>query len=118
MGTAASKPLASREAYYNNGTKDPNALCNKGYLLDPPRLTADSDRCDVELPADTRSAPHARHMNKVNVAFCDGHCATLTLQEMGYVVNADGSIPANGSGATNKLFAGTGGEDTDPPSIR
>jgi prepilin-type processing-associated H-X9-DG protein/prepilin-type N-terminal cleavage/methylation domain-containing protein len=117
MGTAASVAKTKRQGYYDDGTKDQDAYLNKGYLIDPPRLTADSDRADVELPASYRSAPDPRHMRKANVAFCDGHVQLMTLQEMGYFVDADESIPPVGTGATNRLFSGTA-QDDDPPSIR
>lgn len=117
MGTAASKSPRHRMGYYVDGTKDQDAVGNKGYLLDPPRLTADSDRADAELDRATyRSGPDARHMGKVNVAFCDGHVSLMTVQEMGYIVAPDGSIPVNATGSTNRLFSGTG-QDDDPPSI-
>jgi len=77
IGTAATKGRTLRQGYYADGTKDPDAVCNKGYLLDPPRLTNDSDRADVELPANYRSGPDARHAGKVNVAFCDGHVTAM-----------------------------------------
>jgi prepilin-type processing-associated H-X9-DG protein len=123
MGTAASVPTAKHQGYYNDGTKDPDAVGNKGYLLDPPRLTADSDRADVELPATYHSGPDPRHLGKANVAFCDGHVVAMTLQELGYAVNTDGSIGSSGTGsaggtlASNRLFSGTARDD-DPPSIK
>jgi prepilin-type processing-associated H-X9-DG protein len=124
MGTAVTKGRLQRQGYYADGTKDPDAVGNKGYLLDPPRLTGDSDRADVELPANYRSGPDARHAgNKVNVAFCDGHVSAMTIGELGYALNADGSIPPNGVGTTggaaasNRLFSGYA-QDADPPSIR
>jgi prepilin-type N-terminal cleavage/methylation domain-containing protein/prepilin-type processing-associated H-X9-DG protein len=117
MGTAIVKAPRLRQGYYADGTKDQDAVCNKGFLLDPPRLTADSDRADLELDKSTyRSGPDARPMNKVNVAFCDGHVATMSVQEMGYVVAPDGSIPVYGTGATNRLFSGTA-QDDPPPSV-
>jgi prepilin-type processing-associated H-X9-DG protein len=117
LGTAVSVGTSKRQGYYADGTKDQDAVANKGYLLDPPRLTANSDRADVELPANYRSGPDARHMGKVNVAFVDGHVQLMTIQEMGYVVNADGSIPPDGTGANNRLFSGNG-QDVDPPAAK
>ena len=115
MGTAAGKHKERRNAHYNDGTKDIDALGNKGYLLDPPRLTAKSDMADAEQRApQNRSGPDPRHSNRVNVAFCDGHVETMTLQDMGYVVRADGSMAIDGPGATNRLFSGNG-TDKDPP---
>lgn len=116
LGTAATKAKKGRQGYYNDGTKDQDAVGNKGYLLDPPRLAADSDHADAEIVS-YRSAPDARHMGKVNVVFLDGHGALMTMQDLGYIVNADGSVPQAAPGATNRLFSGTA-QDDDPPSIR
>ena len=116
LGTAATSAKTKRQGYYNDGTKDQDAVCNKGYLLDPPRLTSDSDHADAEVPT-YRSGPDARHMGKVNVAFVDGHVSLMTIQDMGYIVNANGSIPQAAPGATNRLFSGRALDD-DPPSIR
>jgi prepilin-type processing-associated H-X9-DG protein/prepilin-type N-terminal cleavage/methylation domain-containing protein len=115
LGTAAGKPASRRSAYYLDGTRDPYALGNKGWALDPPRLTAKSDYADPERrnPED-RSGPDPRHGGKVNVAFCDGHVEPMTLQQLGYVVRGDGSIAATDPRATNRLFSGRA-EDRDPP---
>src|SRR5690349_5829923 len=43
LGTAAGKPKTQRTHYYANGSHDPAGLCNKGWCLDPPRMTSDSD---------------------------------------------------------------------------
>ena len=118
MGTAAGKPAAQRLGYRNEGSVDNFAHGNHGFTLDPPRLTPDSDRCDDNNRGDeNRSAPDPRHRGRTNVAFCDGRVETMTLQALGYVQNADGSIAAFAPGAHNRLFSGNG-EDRDPPSIR
>lgn len=117
LGTAVTKPKTARQGYYNDGTKDQDALCNKGYLLDPPRLTPEADRADAELPATYRTGPDARHMGKLNVAFVDGHVSLMTVQDLGYIVNADGSIPTDAPGASNRMFSGNG-QDDDPPSTK
>lgn len=121
MGTAATRAVQDRVGNYPAGHKHPSAVGNKGYLLDPPRMTGDSDRCDIEQKG-YRSAPDPRHMGKVSVVFCDGHGELLTMKELGYAVNADGSVLESGANADgftahNMLFSGTG-QDTDPPSIR
>lgn len=116
MGTAAGKPFASRTAYRPDGSADVNAVGNHAWSLDPPRLTASSDYCDDSNRAPQhRSAPDPRHGKRANVAFCDGHVQAMTLQEMGYVVNADGSVAAQAPGAHNRLFSGTGEDDAPPP---
>lgn len=118
MGTAAGKPRDLRAAHNNNGDIiNIYALGNHAFTLDPPRLTPNSDRCDDNYRQDeNRSAPDPRHRGKANVAFCDGHVETMTLEELGYVVNADGSIAAWAPGTHNRLFSGTG-QDLDPPTL-
>ena len=118
MGTAAGKPAAQRRGYNNNGAIiDNHAIGNHAFALDPPRLTADSDRCDDNFRADEhRSAPEPRHNGRANVAFCDGRVEALTLAYLGYVIKPDGSVAASAAGAHNCLFSGNG-EDRDPPSI-
>ena len=119
MGTAAGKPAVQRTGHYDDGKHDLFASGNKGHLLDPPRLLdRDSDYADPENRApENRSAPDPRHRGRANVAFCDGHVERMTLEEMGYSVAADGVVKANGGGAHNKLFSGTG-EDRDPPKVQ
>ena len=115
MGTAAGKPTMARQRYYADGTKDPASWGNKGFLLDPPELTNKSDYADRELAIpEARSGPHARHMGKVNVVFCDGHVELMTVQDMGYIVEPDGRIKAENDAADNKLFSGTGKDDRPP----
>ena len=116
LGTAAGKPKASRTGYQENGSDDLNAVGNHAWALDPPRLTGRSDYADrLNRTPTHRSAPDARHKNKANVAFCDGHVEMLALEDMGYFVNDDGSVAAFGNGAHNKMFSGTGGDDDPPP---
>jgi prepilin-type processing-associated H-X9-DG protein/prepilin-type N-terminal cleavage/methylation domain-containing protein len=115
MGTAAGVPKSQREGYYEDGKKAEDAYQNKGYLIDPPRLTPNSDRADVELAPHYRSAPEERHLGKANVLFVDGHVQPMTLKEMGYNVLDDGTVTQDGGNATNRLFSGNG-QDDDPPS--
>jgi prepilin-type processing-associated H-X9-DG protein/prepilin-type N-terminal cleavage/methylation domain-containing protein len=75
LGTAAGKPALERTPNRADGSRDPTLLAEggHGYALDPPRLTPDSDYADPRNRAPKhRSGPHARHMNKANVSFCDG----------------------------------------------
>jgi prepilin-type processing-associated H-X9-DG protein/prepilin-type N-terminal cleavage/methylation domain-containing protein len=117
MGTAAGKAKSARTGYRVNGSGDLFAHGNHAWSLDPPRLTANSDRCDDNARTDAdRSAPDPRHLGKANVAFCDGHVELLSLKDLGYVVNADGSVAASASDATNRYFSGSS-TDQDPPTI-
>ena len=118
MGTAAGKPAKDRLGYYADGTKDEWAFANKGFLVDPPRLTAASDYADTQKRSpEHRSGPDPRHAGRANVAFCDGHVEALTPGDMGYVVREDGSVAANGPGTHNRMFSGTG-QDEDPPPVQ
>jgi prepilin-type N-terminal cleavage/methylation domain-containing protein/prepilin-type processing-associated H-X9-DG protein len=118
MGTAAGKPKTRRTAYYNDGTKDVFAWGNKGWALDPPRLTAKSDYADPQqrLP-ENRSGPDPRHEKRFNAVFCDGHVILATPQELGYVVNPDESMAGIDSRAHNRFFSGSGADD-DPPAVQ
>jgi prepilin-type processing-associated H-X9-DG protein/prepilin-type N-terminal cleavage/methylation domain-containing protein len=118
LGTAAGKAASARTGYYADGTKDVFAVLNKGWALDPPRLTDLSDYADPQRPAPAnRSAPDARHRHKVNAAFCDGHVDLMTMQDLGYVVvRGDGSVAARDPNAHNNLFSGTGRDDDPPPT--
>jgi len=119
LGTAASTPVENRLPYDATGTAantDPARVVNHGWALDPPRLTDTGDFCDDKLRGRARSAPDERHRGKANVVFCDNHVERRRARELGYTVNADGTVPLIGSGS-NSLFSGTGRDD-DPPSIQ
>jgi prepilin-type N-terminal cleavage/methylation domain-containing protein/prepilin-type processing-associated H-X9-DG protein len=117
LGTAAGKPAAARTAYRVTGSGDTAAVGNHGWALDPPRLrAANSDYCDDSNRADPhRSAPDTRHRGRANVSFCDGHVESLTLGDLGYQLNPDGSVAARGGRAHNRLFSGSGQDDDPPP---
>jgi len=113
-GTAAGKPESARAGYYPDGTKDISARGNKGYLVDPPRLTSQSDTADTQQrSAQHRSGPDPRHKGKFNAAFCDGHVELVTPQDIGYTVSPGGVIGVDGN---NKMFSGNG-QDLDPPPV-
>lgn len=117
LGTAAGKPKASRTGYYMDGQKDRWGLGDKGWALDPPRLTNDSDYADPERRApEHRSAPDPRHSGRANFAFCDGRVEALAPTDLGYVMNNDGSWAAMGPHTHNRMFSGTGRDDDPPPA--
>jgi len=120
MGTAAGKPEKLRTPNRPDGSRDP-ALCamgGHGYALDPPRLIPEGDFADPQNPGmQHRSAPDPRYAGgKANVVFCDGHCDPMTLEEMGYVVDDDGSVAGTHEDATNQLFSGDS-TDKDVPKV-
>lgn len=119
LGTAAGKPLADRTQNRNDGSRDPElrAEGGHGYALDPPRLTDNNDFADLRNRSiEHRSAPHARHRGKTNSVFCDGHVETTTLEELGYIVNADGVVAGTNEDATNARFTGND-RDLNPPEL-
>ncbi len=118
LGTAAGKPKSMRSAYQADGAHEVAAVGNHGYTIDPPRLTETSDYSlsGHRSPAD-RSAPAPRHRKKANFVFCDAHVELLSLQDVGYAVEPDESVPVAGPGVHNRFFSGTGNDD-DPPAAQ
>ena len=117
MGTAAGHATQLRRAYQGNGGRDQNAWGNHGYNMDPPRLEEDSDYCEWRhrSPHD-RSGPDPRHSARVNVAYCDGHVAAETPEDIGYVVKPSGAFATDAAKSVNNKFSGSGRDDK-PPSI-
>jgi prepilin-type N-terminal cleavage/methylation domain-containing protein/prepilin-type processing-associated H-X9-DG protein len=115
-GTEQGLAASARLPYSNNGTAYAEAG-NHGYTMDPPRLTAQSDRGtgDADSP---RTGAEARHRGVANTLFVDGHGAAMSLDKLGYRRNGDGSLAsergAGADGPTNALFGGDG-TDRDPP---
>jgi len=121
MGTAAGKPETIRTQNRDDGTRDPElrAMGGHGYAIDPPLMTDNSDYADRRNRSpEHRSAPDSRHNRKTNAAFCDGHVETITLEDLGYVVNADKSVAALDEMATNAKFSGTRKNDLPPKLYR
>jgi prepilin-type processing-associated H-X9-DG protein len=89
LHTAAGSPANQRHPYSNNGGEYA-ALGNHGWTLDPPRLTATSDRGtgDEDSP---RSGVDPRHLGQANFVFCDGHAETTTPQRLGYRILPGGA---------------------------
>jgi prepilin-type N-terminal cleavage/methylation domain-containing protein/prepilin-type processing-associated H-X9-DG protein len=116
LGTAAHFPASERGPNINDGTADVTAAGNHAYMLDPPRLTAESDYCDDNEPG-IRGGPHARHSDRASFLFADAHVGALAPEQVGYGVRADGSFEWDGNHVHNRFFSGAGSDD-DPPSVR
>lgn len=117
MGTAGAMPLFARREYSNNGT-DYAELGNHAWSLDPPRLTATSDRGSGDAGS-PRTTIDPRHKGKTNAVFCDGHGELTSVKALGYRTLEDGSfvdLQSVEDPPTNKLFSGTG-SDADPPIL-
>lgn len=102
MGTAASYPQHGRGAYVNN-SRDGFRLGNEGFNLDPPRV----DPVNGEMACfdeGHRTSADPRHRGRTNVLWLDGHATRLTLEELGYVFNPDGSVGFEGN---NRYWSGT-----------
>jgi prepilin-type N-terminal cleavage/methylation domain-containing protein/prepilin-type processing-associated H-X9-DG protein len=118
MGTAAGVPASRRTAYENDGTLY-TAVGNHAYTLDPPRLTARSDKGTGDPGANARSAVDPRHDGTAKVVFVDGHGRAMSLSALGYRVGPEGEALESGGPtddpAHNRLFSGTGADDEPPP---
>ena len=83
----------------------------------PSRALACAAAMQQAIEHHNRSAPDPRHQKKTNAVFCDGHVELMALQDLGYIVNADESVAALDTRATNRLFSGSG-TDADPPPVQ
>ena len=110
LGTAAEFPAQERMPNRPDGSGELVAEGNHGYMLDPPRLTAESDRCDDGI----RSAPDDRHSGRANFVFGDAHVSRLTPDKAGYRRAGDGRYLIDDRDSSNRLFSGSGRDD-DPP---
>jgi prepilin-type N-terminal cleavage/methylation domain-containing protein/prepilin-type processing-associated H-X9-DG protein len=112
LGTAADFATNERTPNRPDGSGELTAIGNHAYMLDPPRLTPEGDFCDDGK----RSAPDARHANRANFAYTDGHVSTFNPKKVGYRLNPDGSYKHADPDLNNRYFSGTGRDD-DPPRI-
>ncbi|GEM_PF-1424305 len=135
FGTASSIAEALRSPW-SGETNNCTARGNHSYSLDPPvPYFTDGTRIRMGLISSGScekltggfSGAEGRHSGRANIVFADGHVESMTPEEMGYIVRADGSYSynnleelytdKNGNGipdrkdewvATNRLFTGTG----------
>jgi hypothetical protein len=112
IGTAAGFKEIERAGYSNQGKKY-NAEGNHGWSLDPPRLTATSDKGSGDRGG-PRTAVDPCMNGRAIVAWLDGAVNAKTPEDLGYRRDAEGKYLDSGDGATNRYFSGTG-EDDDPP---
>ncbi|NOX57669.1 MAG: prepilin-type N-terminal cleavage/methylation domain-containing protein [Planctomycetes bacterium] len=115
MGTAGGLPQNQRKAYANSGT-DYAEMGNHGWVLDPPRLLATSDRGtgDVGSP---RTSLDPRHLKRANVVYCDGHGVTVKPERLGYRLLSDGAtvdLQTVADPPSNRQFSGTARDDAPP----
>ncbi len=118
LGTAAHYARHARTGYRPDGSADLAAEGNHAYMLDPPRLTPEGDFCD-DGARGIRGGPDARHAERANFAFADGHVSAERIENLGYGMNTDGSLMHTGTAdviVTNRWFSGSGRDD-DPPRL-
>lgn len=113
LGTAAHYPEAQRAPNDPSGAVNVYARGFHGFMLDPPRLTPDSDTCDNDNPG-IRGGPDTRHAGRANFAWTDGSVALQRPEQVGYGLNPDGSYQWEGPLVHNRNFSGSGRDD-DPP---
>ncbi len=111
LGSASAFPTRERRDYANDD-RDVRQAGNYGWVIDPPRLEPGSSRAGGD--GSPRSSPDARHLDKTNALFADGHVSASTLKNLGYRVEENGAVAEDGVGAHNKLFSGTGIDDSPP----
>jgi prepilin-type N-terminal cleavage/methylation domain-containing protein/prepilin-type processing-associated H-X9-DG protein len=117
LGTSAGFAEADRNEYNNDG-KSYDEWGNHGWSLDPPHLTADSDRGTGDKGS-PRTAVDACWNGRAVVAYLDGHVDKKTPVELGYVTLDNGKfvdLENSDIKPTNRYFSGKG-RDLDPPAL-
>lgn len=99
----------------SRGSKSPHGP--HSYKLDPPKIALSTGAIYfgnwVQPTIEKQHCPaEARHNRKANVSFLDGHVKSMTLEEMGYVVDENGLVIADHPGGNNRLFTGAGQDDS------
>lgn len=113
--SAIKKPAATIVIGDGRGSGHPHG--QHSYKLDPPKLALSTGAIyfgDWKQPTiEQQHCPaEVRHNRKANVSFLDGHAESRTLDELGYVVDQTGLVVANHPAASNRLFTGTGQDDS------
>ena len=94
-GTAASYPRDERLSYLNNA-RDASRMGNEGFNLDPPRVDAVNGEM-AGLEEGHNSAADDRHLGRVNVLWVDTHASAMTIEQLGYRVEANGVVRQDGN---------------------
>lgn len=114
MGTAASYPPMARRPYTDDwNITDESVLGNEGFNLDPPRVDPVSGEM-ASLP-EHRSALDPRHRGWANVLWVDGHASAVTLTQVGYRFNPDGSVAFDGD---NSQWSGNALDEPWTPNFK
>lgn len=100
MGTAATVPVAERNAYANNA-RDAHGYGNEGFNLDPPRVDPINGEM-AGLPTERTSAD-PRHRMRAAIMWLDGHGTLETMKALGYREGPGGEILLDGD---NMLWSG------------
>ncbi|MHC4170169.1 MAG: prepilin-type N-terminal cleavage/methylation domain-containing protein [Planctomycetota bacterium] len=113
--SAIERPGATIIVGDGRGSRHPHGL--HSYKLDPPKLALSTGAIyfgDWKQPTiEQQHCPaEDRHSRKANVSFLDGHAKSMPLDELGYVVDEDGLVIANHPAGSNRLFTGTGQDDS------
>jgi len=108
------KPAATIVIGDGRGSAYPHGL--HSYKLDPPKLALSTGAIYFgnwkQTTIEQQHCPaEDRHSGKANISFLDGHAKSLTLAELGYIVDENGIVIANHPAGTNRLFTGTGQDD-------
>lgn len=87
------------------------------YKLDPPKIALSTGAIYfgnwVQPTIEEQHCPaEARHNHKANVSFLDGHVKSMTLEELGYVIDENKLVIADHPGGNNRLFTGAGQDDS------
>jgi prepilin-type N-terminal cleavage/methylation domain-containing protein/prepilin-type processing-associated H-X9-DG protein len=92
------------------------------YLIDPPKMAL-SRNARTFSPKSPKIGPlkyspaEARHLDRANVGFLDGHAEQLTYEQLGYAVDPKTDAPVEksnrqvGGPGDNTLWAGTGRDE-------
>lgn len=76
------------------------------YTLDPPKLASEAGATMFGASGTPfgHSPASARHRNSANISFVDGHASSISLVELGYILDRDGNVIPNHPDGSNSLW--------------